>query len=119
MGYPGVRIKESRDWVRYAMALDYRLQGYTLEEVGRKLGVSRERARSIIFIATRTLANRVWGKGKWRWRYDDDPLIFPLKLVGKRKRAAHNVSRKRPRLGALINGTHIDICNQEANLRGD
>ena len=49
-----------RDWPRYAHALDMRLSGAKLGEIGDELGVSKERARQIVQLAKEQLAFRVF-----------------------------------------------------------
>jgi len=50
----------TRDWARYAKALDMRLGGAKLDEIGNEFGVTRERARQMVDIAQRQLAFRVF-----------------------------------------------------------
>ena len=62
-----------RDWQRYAWALDMKLAGATLAEIGHELGVTRERARQIVHVAARRLAHRVFvGVSAFEWRWDDE-----------------------------------------------
>jgi DNA-directed RNA polymerase sigma subunit (sigma70/sigma32) len=49
-----------KDWPRYALALDMRLEGKTLDEIGDHLGVGKERARQMIKLAKAQLAYRVF-----------------------------------------------------------
>jgi len=49
-----------KDWPRYAQALDMRLEGAMLQEIGDELGVSKERARQMVAIAKAQLAFRVF-----------------------------------------------------------
>jgi len=59
-----------RDWQRYARALDMKLAGATLTEIGHELGVTRERARQIVQAAAQRLAYRVFKgvpRSVWRW----------------------------------------------------
>jgi RNA-binding protein YlmH len=50
----------ARDWQRYATALDMRLDGRTLNEIGDHFGVSRQRAQQMIQTAKAQLAYRVF-----------------------------------------------------------
>jgi putative tryptophan/tyrosine transport system substrate-binding protein len=47
-----------RDWPRYAKALDMYFEGVPLAEIGRRMGVSRERARQMTIVARLQLASR-------------------------------------------------------------
>jgi len=49
-----------RDWSRYARALDMRLAGAKLNDIGREFGVSKERARQMVDLAKAQLAYRVF-----------------------------------------------------------
>ena len=49
-----------RDWARYARALDMRLAGAKLKDIGAEFGVSRERARQMVVLAKAQLAFRVF-----------------------------------------------------------
>lgn len=49
-----------RDWSRYALALDMRLDGAKHLDIGRKLGVTKERARQMVELARLQLAYRVF-----------------------------------------------------------
>jgi len=72
--------KASRDWERYARALDLRLEGKTLGEVGASLGVSRERSRQMIIVAGRRLAYRVFGGKRIHWRFNEKKGLYEAKL---------------------------------------
>lgn len=50
----------SRDWPRYARALDMRLDGALLTDIAQELGVSKERARQMVSDARKQLAYRVF-----------------------------------------------------------
>lgn len=50
----------SKSWERYARALDMRLEGKKLDEIGKELGVSRQRAHQLAKIGGRQLAHRVF-----------------------------------------------------------
>lgn len=53
-------MKVERNWSRYAQALDWHLEGIAYVEIGRRFGVTRERARQMVFDAKRQLAYRVF-----------------------------------------------------------
>jgi hypothetical protein len=63
-----------RDWPRHARALDMRLAGAKLSDIGLELGVSKQRARQIVELARKQLAYRIF-KGvprplprpSWQW----------------------------------------------------
>jgi len=50
----------SRDWPRIAKALDLRLGGALLKDIGDELGVSKERARQMVALGRAQLAFRVF-----------------------------------------------------------
>jgi DNA-directed RNA polymerase specialized sigma24 family protein len=49
-----------RDWLRYAKALDMKLEGYSMKEIAKELGVTRQRAHQMVQIAKAQLAFRVF-----------------------------------------------------------
>jgi hypothetical protein len=49
-----------RDWARYARALDMRLDGATIEAIGREFGVTRQRASQMVMLAKQQLAFRIF-----------------------------------------------------------
>ena len=53
-------ITVTRNWLRYAKALDMRLEGARLDDIASELGVSRERARQMVVLAEQQLAFRVF-----------------------------------------------------------
>jgi predicted DNA-binding protein (UPF0251 family) len=55
-----VKPGKPRDWMRYALALDMRLDGMKLDDIAYELGVSRQRAWQIIELAKAQLAYRVF-----------------------------------------------------------
>jgi hypothetical protein len=57
-----------RDWPRYAKALDMRLAGASLNEIGEAFGVTKQRAHQMINVASRQLAFRIF-KGIQRPRF--------------------------------------------------
>lgn len=68
------RQSVKRNWERYALALDMRLGGATLLDIGLKLGVSKERARQMVEDGRKQLAYRVFkdierplGLPHWGW----------------------------------------------------
>jgi len=71
----------SKNWEKCARALDLRLQGKTLEQIGRELGVSRERARQLSKDGGVQLANRVF---------------FGVKKKPKGGTGAYDATRHRP-----------------------
>jgi hypothetical protein len=67
----GGKVSLRRDWSRYARALDLRLAGHRLGDIGTELGVTRERARQMVMVAQRRLAYRVFkgaSKQNWKWQ---------------------------------------------------
>ena len=56
----------TRQWERYARALDLRLEGWKLEAIGKDLGVSRERARQMVKQAAWRLRWRVFKGFRFR-----------------------------------------------------
>ncbi len=56
-----------RNWARYAYALDLYLRGYKYREIGAALGVSVTRASQMVAVASREMAQQIWGKGEWRY----------------------------------------------------
>jgi hypothetical protein len=52
--------KQKRNWERLARALDLRLEGKLLREIGDEFGVSKERARQMVKLAKAQLAFRVF-----------------------------------------------------------
>jgi DNA-directed RNA polymerase sigma subunit (sigma70/sigma32) len=50
----------SKDWPRYAKALDMRLAGATFNEIAAEFGVSKQRARQMVVLAKQQLAFRVF-----------------------------------------------------------
>jgi len=49
-----------RDWQRYARALDLQLAGVKISDIGRELGVSKQRALQMVNDARKQLAYRVF-----------------------------------------------------------
>lgn len=58
-----------RDWARLALVLDLRLAGWPLQAIGDRLGISKQRADSLVKIAARRLAHRVYGTPRYGWRW--------------------------------------------------
>jgi len=63
-------MSRKRDWPRYAMVLDLRLEGQSLKAIGCQIGVTDERVRQMLMVARRRLAYRVFGTPPIKWVFD-------------------------------------------------
>jgi len=74
-----IRRGLSRDFDRYARALDLYLQGYSIVSIGVIFGVTKQRAHQIVGFAAHLLAFRVFrGVPRYRWRFNRQRGLWML-----------------------------------------
>ena len=83
-----IQYGKHRNWPAHALALDMHLDGMTLQAIGDQLGLSRERIRQMVNIASHRLAYRVfYGVPRARgYRFDKERGSYSELRDGARKK---------------------------------